>query len=41
MNNTKKEGMFGCGRCRGLDYYGHLKCMDLEETMRRKHALLN
>lgn len=33
--NKKKENMCGC-QMRNLDYYGHRKCMDWQETLRRR-----
>jgi hypothetical protein len=34
--SSKKENMCGCQRG-NLDYYGHRKCMDWEETRRRRN----
>jgi hypothetical protein len=37
ISQNKKENM--CNRCNNgvrLDYYGHRKCMDWEETLRRE-----
>jgi hypothetical protein len=33
----KEENMCSCGR--GLDYYGHMKCMDMMEARRRNPGL--
>jgi hypothetical protein len=34
--SQKKENMNSCDN--RLDYYGHLKCLDWEETMRRRRG---